>query len=193
MHRVYEIIEILPSGSPQTVSVVSGVEFAKVALQGLAKRTSNECFAADVKTRQVVMQLNIPPAKLRAVKRVFQVSYEEQVDTERAELLRSLGYGVISVIGNETAKVLLSSVQPYGLFIVGHGAAQGTRTEIVDWSRAYYPTVKILALNPPNQSVPGADYNVPQNEPEKWLPVISQELRRSADNLGSHETTVNAA
>lgn len=74
MHRVYEIFEVPPNGSPQRVTVVSGVEFAKVALQGLAERTSNECFAADAKTRQVVMQLNMRPAKLR---RIFVISYDE--------------------------------------------------------------------------------------------------------------------
>lgn len=59
MRRVYEIFEVPPNGSPQRVSVVSGVEFAKFALEGLAKRTSNECFAADANTRQIVMQLNV--------------------------------------------------------------------------------------------------------------------------------------
>jgi hypothetical protein len=44
------------------------LEFAKVALQGLAKRTENECFAADARTRQVVMQVNVAAAKLQATK-----------------------------------------------------------------------------------------------------------------------------
>lgn len=64
MHRVYEIFEVLPNGLPQRAT---RVEFAKVALQGLAKRTTNECFAVDARTHQVVMQLNVAPAKLRRI------------------------------------------------------------------------------------------------------------------------------
>jgi hypothetical protein len=57
----YEIFEVLQNGSVRRVAVVSGFEFAKVTLHELAKRTLNECFAAEAKTRQVVAQLNVPP------------------------------------------------------------------------------------------------------------------------------------
>lgn len=178
MNRVYEIFEVPPNGSPQKVTVVPGLEFAKVTLQGLAKRTSNECFAADAKTRQVVMQLNVAPAKLR---RIFQIAYDEDIGSRRAELLRSRGYGVISVIGNDPAKVLLSSMQHYDLFIVGHAAPEETRKEMVDWLTARYPRVKILALNPSHDLLPAADYNAAYYASENWLPIISTvcERRRS--------------
>ncbi|HYY73067.1 MAG TPA: hypothetical protein VE778_05690 [Candidatus Bathyarchaeia archaeon] len=170
MNRVYEIFEVPPNGSPQKVTVVPGLEFAKVTLQALAKRTQNECFAADAKTRQLVMQLNVPPAKLR---RIFQITYDEELGTRRAELLRSRGYGVISVIGNEAAKTLLSSIQPYDLFIVGHAAPQETRREMVDWLNVQYPRVKVLALNPSFDQVPAADYNAPYHGSDTWLPIVS--------------------
>ena len=182
MHRVYEIFEVPPNGSPQRVTVVSGVEFAKVALQGLAKRTTNECFAADAKTRQVVMQLNVPAAK--RLRRIFVISYDEEIGVQRAELLKSRGYGVISVIGNEAAKVLLSSIQRYDLFIVGHAASEQARREIVDWLKTQYPTVKILALNPPDQQVPTADFNVPHG-PENWLPIVSTVCERRSSTRGA--------
>ena len=47
-----------------------------------------------------------------AIKRIFQIAYTEQLRSEKAELLRHLGYAVISVIGNEAAKVLLSAILP---------------------------------------------------------------------------------
>jgi|SRR5438445_10953941 len=184
MHRVYEIFEVMPNGTPQRVTVISGVEFAKLALQGLAKRTKNECFAADAKTRQVVMYMNVPRAKLQATKRVFQVAYDEDTGLRRAELLRLRGYAVISVTGNQPAKLLLSSIQHYDLFIVGHAAPEETRREIVAWLKANYPDVKILALNPPNQQILGADYNVRQNGPQTWLPIVSQQLSNSASSRG---------
>jgi hypothetical protein len=171
MDRVYEIFEVLPDGSPHRVTVVHSLGFAKMVLESLASRTKNECFAADAKTRQVVMQRNVPPARLR---RIFQISYDEELGVRRAELLRSHGYGVISVIGNDSAKVLLTSPQRYDLFIIGHPAPEETRREMVDWLKAEYPTVKILALNPPNQQIWSADYNVRQNGPENWLPIVFQ-------------------
>src|SRR5438105_6642206 len=174
MHRVYEIFEIMPNGSPQRVTVVRGLEFVEAALQRLSKDTSNECYAADAETHQVVMQMNVARAKLRATRRIFQIAYDEDLGLRRAELLRSRGYGVISVLGNQAAKLLLSSIQHYDLFIVGHAAPEETRREIVTWLKANYPRVKILALNSPHQRVLRADYNVRQNGPDTWLPIITQ-------------------
>jgi len=62
LYRVYEIFEVMPNSSPQRVTVVSGLEFAKAALQPLANQTNNECFVADAKTRQVVIQMNVASA-----------------------------------------------------------------------------------------------------------------------------------
>ena len=186
MHRFYEIFEVLADGSPQRVTVVSGVEFAKIALEALAKRTSNEYFAADARTGRVVMQRNVPPAKLW---RIFQISYDEQAGLRRAELLGSRGYGVVSVIGNDAAKVLLSSPQPYDLFIIGNAAPENTRREMLDWLKANYPSVKILAINPSGQEVFGADYNVQQNGPENWLPIVSQQLANSGESPAPHRAS----
>ncbi len=185
MHRVYKIFEVMPNGSPQRVTVVSGLEFAKVAIQDLAKHTSNECSVVDATTHQVIIQMNVARAKLRATRRIFQIAYDVDLGLRRAELLRSRGYGVISVMGNQAAKLLLSSIQHYGLFIVGHAAPEETRREIVDWLRAEYPKIKILALNPPNQQILRADYNVRQNGPENWLPIVTQVLANSLDSPAS--------
>jgi hypothetical protein len=65
----------MPDGSTVKRAVVFGLEFAKVALEALSKRTSNECIAADEKTHQVVAQMNLPPAK-RSLKRIFQIAYD---------------------------------------------------------------------------------------------------------------------
>jgi hypothetical protein len=179
MHRVYEIFEIMPNGTPRRVTVISGVEFAKLALQGLSKRTKNECFAADAKTRQVVMHMNVPLGKSQASRSIFQICYDEKLAVQRAELLKSRGYDAVCILGNDAAKVVLSSIQHYDLFIVGHAAPEETRREIIAWLKANFPGVKILALNPPNQEMLGADYNVRQNEPEAWLSIVSQQLSNS--------------
>lgn len=179
MDRVYEILEVLPGGSAVKRNVVAGLEFAHVTLEELSKHTTNECIAADEKTHQVVAQMNVPPPK-RTIKRIFQIAYDEKAGFQRTELLRSRGYGVISVLGNQAAKVLLSSIQPYDLFIVGHAAPEENRREMVDWLRTKYPKVKILVLNPSDQPLPNADYNALPEDPEVWLVIITEQLAKSA-------------
>jgi len=178
MYRAYEIFEVMSDGSIVRRTVVSGLEFAKAALEALSKRTMNECFAAEERTHQIVAQVNLPPAE-RKIKRIFQIAYDEQEGLRSAELLRSCGYGVISVLGNEAAKVLLSSTQPYNLFIVGNAAPEERRREMVDWLKTKYPRVKILALNPPHHQLPNADYNASQNDFESWLAFVTERLSNS--------------
>lgn len=174
MYRAYDIFEVMPAGSTIKRAAVSGLEFAMLSLEELSRRTTNECFAADRYTRQIVAQMNVPLAK-RSTKRIFQIDYDEEAGVRRADLLMNRGHSVISVLGNEAAKLqlLLSSIQHYDLFIVGPAAPARTRREIVDWLKEQYPTVKILALNPPHQQVTNADYNVTANGPEDWLPLVA--------------------
>ena len=55
---VYEVIDVLPNGSRQTVTVASSLEFAKAVFEELANRTHDECLVVHPRTHQVVMQLN---------------------------------------------------------------------------------------------------------------------------------------
>ena len=193
MYRVYEVIEVLPNGSRQMVTVVSGLEFAKAALEDLAKHTNDECLVVDAATHQVVLQLNVQSAKLHATKRVFQIAYNEELALQRIQLLKSRGYIVMSVIGNEAAKVVLRPTQHYDLFIVDHAAPEETRKQIVDWLRANYAKAKILALNPPGQQILGADFNVTDDAPDKWVPIVAQHLLHLADILGTSSASSSQA
>jgi len=192
MHGQYEIFEVMPSGSARRITAVSGLEFGLLTLRELAKRTSNECFAADAKTRQIIAQMNVPQPKWRATKRIFHVAYDERLGDDTAELLRSRGYGVMSVVGNEKARALLGSIQHYDLFIVDHAAAAAIRKEMVDWLREKYPRVKILALNPPGQQLSNADFSVPSG-PENWLPIVTQELANSGETPGLNKVSTTCA
>ena len=78
-------------------------------------------------------------------------------------------------------KVLLSSIPHHDLFIVGPAAPEETRREIVDWLKEKYPTVKILALNPPHQQVSNADYNARESGPESWLPIVTERFANSTE------------
>lgn len=107
VYRAYDIFEVMPDGSAIKRAAISGLECAKLSLEELSGRTTNECFAADRYTHQVVAQMNIPLAE-RSIKRIFQIAHDEEAGRRRGELLKNCGYGVISVLGNEAAKVLLS-------------------------------------------------------------------------------------
>jgi hypothetical protein len=177
MDRDYQIFECLQDGSAVWRGTFHGLSTTRIMLEELAANNGNDHFAMYLPTREVVLRvgtskLSVPP---RAIKRIFQIAYTDRLRSERAELLRRLGYGVISVIGNEAAKVLLNTIQhvDVALFIVGHAASEQTRKEMVDWVKTKYPNAKVLALNPPNQQIPEADYNVIQNGPENWLPFVS--------------------
>jgi len=177
MDQEYDIFETRQDGSVTWRATVHGLRSARLIIAELVKTTGNEHFAMDLPTGEVVFSVDASKATSPkgAITHIFQIAYTDRLRNERAELLRRLGYGIISVIGNEAAKVLLSAMQhaDIALFIVGHAAPEQTREEMVDWLKAKYPNVKILALNPPNQQLPGADYNAVQNGPEKWLPFVS--------------------
>jgi maltooligosyltrehalose synthase len=177
MDREYDIFEILEDGSVTWRATVHGLRSARLIIAELAKNTGNEHFAMNLPTGEVVFPVDTSQATSPsgAIKRIFQIAYTDRLRDERTELLRRLGYAVISVIGNEAARVLLSAMQhaDIALFIVGHAAAEQTRNEMVDWLKAKYPNVKVLALNPPYQQLPDADFNAVQNGPEKWLPFVS--------------------
>ena len=145
-------------------------------LQELARSTPNECFAMYLPTKEVVARLNVKTTRARRDKRlVFQISYDSKGAAERTQILRMCGYDVLSVIGNESAKMILSMPQHCDLFIVGHNAPEEHRMEMVAWLRANYPGIRILAFNSPGiKELSGADYNVKMNGPETWLPLVTR-------------------
>lgn len=173
MDREYDIFERQPDDSLLWRASVSGLENARLKLHEFTKDTTTEFLAMYVPTREVVARMNGPRVDGRATKRVFQIAYTEQLRVARAELLRRHGYGIVSVIGNESAKVLLSSIQHYDLFIVGHAAPEQSRNEMVAWLRVKYPNVRILALNPPLEQLSGADYNTILDSSEEWLSLVT--------------------
>lgn len=67
-----------------------------------------------------------------------------------------------------------------------------TWQEMVHWLKAKYPKAILIALNPPDQQLLHTDYNVEQNYPQAWLPIISRELANSADSA-EHKVSANGA
>jgi hypothetical protein len=177
MDLQYDIFECLQDGSVAWRDSVTGLIAARQRLQEFSHSGGNDYFAMRLPTREVVFRADGVRKEVSLAKRVVQIAYTEKLRTERADVLRSRGYGVLSVLGNEPAKILLTALKipcaEIAFFIVGHAAPDATRKEIVDWLKTLCPHVKIIALNPPNQQILRADYNVLQNGPESWLPIIA--------------------
>jgi hypothetical protein len=178
LQREYDIFEEFTDGAPIWRGHATGLENACTKLQAIASNTTNECFAIHLPTREIVARLNVGPASAPQRKRlIFQIAYDGELATQRAELLRACGYEVVSVIGNEAAEVLLSMSRPWDLFIVGPSAAQEIQEEIVRWLKAKYPGVRVLALSFPGlRDLSEADYYIPASGPDTWLPKVATAL-----------------
>lgn len=177
MEREYNIFECLADGSVQWRGTVVGLHNARTKLEEIARYSQNDHFAMDLPTRNIVLRTDLLRREVITPKKVCQIAYDDNLRLQRAHLLRSHGYGVVSIFGNEAAKLLLSTLRAnheFAFFIVGHAAPEQTRREIIDWLRKNYPGVKIIALNPPQESIPIADYNVIQNGPEEWLRLVAR-------------------
>ena len=109
MDRDYDIFESLPDGSVMWRGRATGLQATRVKLERLVRDSGKECFAIHLPTHQIVFAVD--SSKLtseRSAKRIFQVAYADELRLSRAELLRSLGYAVMSAAGNEAAKILLT-------------------------------------------------------------------------------------
>jgi short-subunit dehydrogenase involved in D-alanine esterification of teichoic acids len=105
---------------------------------------------------------------------MFQIGYDERELNGRAELFRRVGHEVISVADNETAKRALRSFCDVDVFVVGHTAPEQTRKEMVDWLKANFPKVKIVALIPSaSRPLACADYNVVLNDLDEWMTLLA--------------------
>lgn len=170
----FELFEVMPDGSAARRGTAETIDEAWLQLRQLARQTLNECFTIHTATRRLVAHLNVPLMEESHMKRILQITYALESALAMEEMLQLWGYRVSTVVGNEEAQAKLASKPLFDLFIVGHAAPEQTRNEMVAWLRERYPKVKILALNPSQQSVRGADYNVQLSGPESWLPVVAK-------------------
>jgi CheY-like chemotaxis protein len=149
------------------MEAVADLDRAKARVKMLSASSPGEYLIADQKTGQKIS------IKSSAKRILFQIGYDEKGLNARAELLRRFGHEVVSVTNNEAAKAALSSVRDVDVFIVGHLAPEQTRKEMVAWLKTNFPKVKIVALNPSRDQLPGADCNVILNDHGEWLSLLA--------------------
>jgi hypothetical protein len=167
MRPPFDILKV-ESGGVRWMEAAADLERAKARVKVLAASSPGEYIILNQKTGEKIS------IKSKTKRILFQIGYDEKGLNARAELFRRFGHEVISVTHNEAAKVALSSFPNVDLFIVGHTAPEQTRKEMVDWLKANYPKVKILALNrSANRELSGAHYNVILNAYDEWLSLLA--------------------
>ena len=167
----FHILKVQSDGSRHWMEGAVDVERAKTRVKALAASSPGEYVITDLTGKRISIN--------SLYKRImFQIGYDEKELNARAELFRRVGHEVISVPDNEAAKRVLASVQNVDVFVVGHSAPEQTRKEMVDWLKANFPKVKVVALIPfASYQVPRADYNIVLNNRDQWLSLLAAMAR----------------
>ena len=163
----FHIFKVQSDGSRRWVEGAVSVECAKARVKALGASSPGEYVIANLTGQEIWVKSQ--PKRI-----MFQIGYDERELNARAELFRRAGHEVISVADNEAAKRALSSLCDVDLFVVGHRASEQTRKEMVDWLKANFPKVKIVALIPPGtRQLPSADYNVALTDLDAWMTLLA--------------------
>jgi hypothetical protein len=163
----YNIFKVQSDGSLRWTESAADMERAKVLVKGLAAFSPGEYVISNLKGERI--SIKSPHKRI-----MFQIGYDEKELKVRAQLFRCCGHEVISVADNEAAKCALASIHSVDVFIVGHAAPEQTRKEMVDWLKANFPKVKIVALIPSaDRQLLCADHNVVLNDWDEWLSLLT--------------------
>jgi CheY-like chemotaxis protein len=168
MYQPFHIRKVESDGSSRLIEEASDLERARARVKKLAAFSPGEYIIANQQTGEKI-SIKSPVKQI-----VFQIGYDEKDLHARAELFRRCGHQVMSVADNEAAKRALTSIENVDVFVVGHTAPEETRREMVDWLKANFPRVRVVALIPSaNRQLPSADYNIVLNDWDEWLSLLS--------------------
>ena len=163
----FHIFKVQSDGSLHWMEGAVNVEHAKARVKSLAASSRGEYVISDLTGKKISIK-SLP--KLT----IFQIGYNQKELNGRAELFRQCGHDVISAADNEAAKRALASIRSVDVFVVGHMAPEQTRKEMVDWLKANFSRVKIVALIPSaSRQVPRADYNIILKDGDEWLSAFA--------------------
>src|SRR6267154_5156800 len=109
---------------------------------------------------------------------ILQVAYYPTLQETRALMLKSAGYEVTSVIGNDKARGLDGAViATADLIVVGFSASHSVRTAVVLWFKAYFPKIPVVALQSNRwEKFPEADVSTFSEDPTFWLAEVASIL-----------------
>lgn len=160
----FHVSKVKSDGTLQWLEGAVSVERATARVKVLTASSPGEYVITNLTGK-----VEFPPKRI-----MFQIGYDEKELNARAEVFRRCGLEVISVADNDSAKRALSSIRNVDVFVVGHAAPEQTRREMVEWLKATFPKVKIVALIPSaNRELSRADYNIVLNDWDKWPSLLA--------------------
>lgn len=160
----FHVFKVKSDGTLQWLEGAVSVERATARVKVLTASSPGEYVITNLTGK-----VEFPPKRI-----MFQIGYDEKELNARAEMFRRCGLEVISVADNDSAKRALSSIRNVDVFVVGHAAPEQTRREMVEWLKATFPKVKIVALIPSaNGELSRADYNIVLNDWDKWPSLLA--------------------
>lgn len=160
----FHVFKVKSDGTLQWLEGAVSVERATARVKVLTASSPGEYVITNLTGK-----VEFPPKRI-----MFQIGYDEKELNARAEMFRRCGLEVISVADNDSAKRALSSIRNVDVFVVGHAAPEQTRSEMVEWLKATFPKVKIVALIPSaNRELSRADYNIVLNDWDKWPSLLA--------------------
>jgi DNA-binding NtrC family response regulator len=110
---------------------------------------------------------------------ILQVAYYPTLQETRTELLKTAGYRVTSVLGNDEAMGLNGAViAAADLVVVGFSAAHSVRAAMVHWFKAHHPSLPVIVLQFYRwEKFPEADVATLSEDPATWLAEVANTLR----------------
>lgn len=160
----FHVFKVKSDGTLQWLEGAVSVERATARVKVLTASSPGEYVITNLTGK-----VEFPPKRI-----MFQIGYDEKELNAREEMFRRCGLEVISVADNDSAKRALSSIRNVDVFVVGHAAPEQTRREMVEWLKATFPKVKIVALIPSaNRELSRADYNIVLNDWDKWPSLLA--------------------
>jgi hypothetical protein len=117
--------------------------------------------------------MNTPKEPLRT-RSIVQVEFSSSILRARREILADFGRPVFSLLGADAfAKFDLTS-RSVGIVIIGHGATQSIRKELIRHVRSVLPDVPVIALlRRDEQPIESATQNLRADDPLAWVKQIS--------------------
>lgn len=109
------------------------------------------------------------------MKTVLQIEFSPGILKDREAILRGAGCRVVSVLGCDDARTIDPVAHNVGVVVIGHGAAQEERQQLVSFFREKVPDLRIICLlrytDTPFREV---DFSVPADNPALWERTVIQ-------------------
>jgi DNA-binding NtrC family response regulator len=107
---------------------------------------------------------------------ILQVAYDTSLMETRALMLKSKGYKVTSVCGNQQAMSLgADRLGEFDAAVIGFSSTQPNRQQMVQWFKANRSNLRVVVLQfDCFEKFPEADFVSPSEDPAEWLGTVAQ-------------------